>query len=252
MNRFSAPRVFALSLLLLMTGALLSVLGLPKQYLAQAQTVNPSASRGANPAPQAKPAEFQVSHAPIATRVLVQSPAETDTELQIFCLFASTPENTLHGSLVEINEKLKGLLDKIRKPELFRGELGETIVIDPPAGSLGARRLLVIGLGDSANFTPQRLELVGSIVYRESNRLGVAHPFFAPTILDGGVTGFNTGEVAQHFYAGFLRAARTERLLEKNGVSTSQVLQDLSFLAGPTHAADTQKGLEAEAAKPPN
>jgi hypothetical protein len=251
-TRFSAPRVFALSLLLLMTGALLSVLGLPKQYLAQARASNPSGSRGANQAAQAKPAEFQVSQAPIATRILVQSPVETDTELQIICLFASTPENTLHGSLVEINEKLKRLLDKIRKQELFRGELGETILIVPPAGGLGARKLLIIGLGDSKNFTAQRLELVGSIVYRESNRLGVAHPFFAPTILDGGVTGFNTGEVAQHFYDGFLRAARTEKLLEKNGVSASQVLQDLTFLAGPTHAADTQKGLEAQAAKLPN
>jgi hypothetical protein len=251
-NRFSVPRIFALSLLLLMTGSLRGVLGSPKQDLAQARAVNLPVGRAAGQTAQVKPTVLEVSHAPIATRVLVQSPAETDAELQIICLFASTPENTLHGSLVEINEKLKGLLDKIRKPELFRGELGETIVIVPPSGSLGARKLLVIGLGDSENFTTQRLELVGSIVYRESNRLGVAHPFFAPTILDGGVTGFNTGEVAQHFYAGFLRAAHTEKTLKDAGASPGQVLQDLTFLAGPTHAAETQKGIEAEAAKLPN
>jgi Cytosol aminopeptidase family, N-terminal domain len=236
----------------MVTGAQLGVLGLPKHYLAQARAANLPIGTAASQATRAKPAELQVAHAPTATRVLVQSPAETDTELQIICLFASKPENALHGSLVEINEKLKGLLDKIRKPELFRGDLGETIVIVPPAGSLGARKLFVIGLGDSKNFTTQRLELVGSIVYRESNRLGASHPFFAPTILDGGVTGFNTGEVAQHFYAGFLRAAHTEKILKDAGASPGQVLQDLTFLAGPTHAADTQKGLEAEAAKLPN
>jgi hypothetical protein len=38
-------------------------------------------------------------------------PAETTTELQVICLFRSSPENTLHGSLLELNEKLKGLLD---------------------------------------------------------------------------------------------------------------------------------------------
>jgi Cytosol aminopeptidase family, N-terminal domain len=190
-----------------------------------------------------RPAELQVSGAPIATRVLVQSPAETDTELQIVCLFASEPQNALHGALLEMNEKLKGVLDKIRKPALFRGELGETLRIVPPAASLVARNLLVIGLGDSTNFTPQRMELVGAIVYREANRLGAAHPFFAPTILDGGVTKFTTGEVAEHFFNGFLRADRTEKLLKEQGVSPAPVLQDLTYLAGPSHALDTQQGL---------
>jgi cytosol aminopeptidase family protein len=248
-KRFSALRIFVLSLLLPILGALLNVLCFPKHELAQARVANLPAGWRAIQATQNKPVELQVSDVPVAARVLVQSPAETDTEMQIICLFASTPENTLHGSLVETNEKLKGLLDKIRKPEFFRGELGETIVIVPRTGSFAARKLLIIGLGDSQKFAPQRMELVGSIVYRESNRLGVAHPFFAPTILDGGVTGFNTGEVAEDFYSGFLRAARTEKLLKEVGATPGQVLQDLTFLAGPTHAADTQQGLERAAAK---
>ena len=137
--------------------------------LAQAQMATDTA--------QSKLTELQIPNSTIATQVLVRSPAETDTELQIICLFESAPENTLHGSLVEANERLKGLLDKIRTPTLFRGELGETILVVPPAGSLAARKLLIIGLGDSQTFTPQRLELVGSIAYNESNRLGGAHPF---------------------------------------------------------------------------
>jgi hypothetical protein len=204
--------------------------------LTQAQT--------AHAATQSKPAEIRIANAPIPTRVLVQSPADTDTELQIICLFKSDPENTFHGSLIETNEKLKGLLDKIRKPILFRGELGETILIVPPAGSLAARKLLIIGLGDSETFTPQRLELVGSIAYNESNRLGVAHPFFAPTVLDGGVTKYSTGEASQNFVIGFLRAAHTEQILKAAGASKGQVIQDLAYLAGATHASDTQQGIE--------
>jgi hypothetical protein len=204
--------------------------------LAQAQTAGATT--------QSKPAEIQVPGAPIPTRVLMQSPAETDTELQIICLFASTPENTLHGSLVETNQKLKGLLDHVRKPTLFRGELGEAILIVPPAGGLAAKKLLIIGLGDSQTFTPERMEFVGSIVFRESNRLGIAHPFFAPTILDGGVTKFATGDVSEYFFAGFLRAARTEKILKDGGASQSQAIQDLTFLAGAAHATDTQQGIE--------
>ena len=201
----------------------------------------PSQSPGAN---ALKPAEIKIPNAPISTRVLMESPADTETDLQIICLFESTPQNTLHGSLIETNEKLKGLLDKLRNPSLFRGELGETLVIVPPAGTLRARKLLIIGLGDSENFTPQRLELVASIAYNESTRLGVAHPFFAPTVFDGGVTKYSTGQASESFIAGFLRAARTEKVLEAAGTSTGQVLQDLTYLAGPAHATDTAQGME--------
>jgi Cytosol aminopeptidase family, N-terminal domain len=233
-------KFLVLWLLLLMTSVPLSVTGLAQPALAQTQTAAPSDSQAAQP----KPAELAISNAPVPTGVLVQSPAETDTELQIICLFESAPQNTLHGSLVETNEKLKGLLDKIRGSSLFRGDLGETLLIIPPVGSLTARKLLIIGLGDSETFTPQRMELVGSIAYRESNRLGVAHPFFAPTILDGGVSKFTTGQVAERFYAGFLRAARTEKALRDAGAAPGQTLQAFSYLAGPAHATDTQQGLE--------
>ncbi len=195
-------------------------------------------------ATQSKLAVLQVSGAFIPTRVLVQSPVETITELQIICLFESAPENTLHGSLLEANEKLKGLLDQIRKPTLFRGDLGETMVLEPPAGTLGARRLLIIGLGDSQTFTSQRMEFIGAIAYRESTRLGVAHPYFAPTILDGGVTKFTTGQVGEDFIAGLLRAARSELILKNAGASPGPIVQDLTFLAGAAHAADTQQGIE--------
>jgi len=99
--------------------------------------------------------------------VLVQSPAETDTDLQIICRFESVPENTLHASLIETNEKLKGLLDKIRSPTLFH-ENPVKRLCSFPAGSLAARNRLITGLGDSQTFTPRRLELVGSIACNES------------------------------------------------------------------------------------
>jgi hypothetical protein len=219
-------------LALVMTG--IGVPSLRYEQFALAQTV------GVAVAP-AKSVEIQVPGALIPTRVLVQGPAETITELQTICLFASAPENPLHGSLLELNEKLKGLLEQIRKPTLFRGEAGETLVVAPPPGSLGAKRLLIIGLGDSRMFAPQNMELVGAIVYRESTRLGIAHPYFAPTVLDGGVTAFTTGEIAENFFAGFMRAARTEKILSS---ADAPGVQDLTFLAGPSHVADTQQGIE--------
>jgi hypothetical protein len=188
------------------------------------------------------PARLEVPNAQIPTDVLVQSPADTKTELQVICLFESVPANTLHGSLAEINEKLSGLLDQIRKPTSFAGNLGETLLVSPHE-KMPARQLLVIGLGDSKSYTPERMELAGSIVYREASRLGVEHPFFAPTVLDGGVKGFSTGETAQWFIRGFLRAANTEKQLTAAGVSTGTGIRALTYLAGAAHANDTREGI---------
>jgi len=186
----------------------------------------------------------------LPVRVLVESPAETQTDLQIFCLFRSSPENALHGSLSEIDEKLHGVLTQIRSPKLFGGELGETILLTPPAGALGAKRVLIVGLGDSSSFSPQRMYLAGKIGLREANRLGVAHPFFAPTVLDGGVTGFSTGEVAEQVVRGFRDALAAEALLRGTSVSPAPAVIDFTFLAGATHAAETQAGIDRALGRP--
>jgi Cytosol aminopeptidase family, N-terminal domain len=193
---------------------------------------------------QTHPVSIDIAGGPIPMRILVESPAETDTDLQAICLFSSSPENTLHGSLVEANNKLKGLLDHIRSPGLFRGELGETLLIAPPKGGLGARKLLMVGLGDAETFSPQRMQLVGEILYGEASRLGVAHPFFAPTILDGGVTKFATGQVAEQVTAGFLRALEIDKLVRGANASAGPSVMALTFLAGAQHASDTREGIE--------
>jgi hypothetical protein len=193
---------------------------------------------------QSPPAVIDVPGAPIPMRILVQSPADTVTDLQAICLFQSSPVNTLHGSLIETNQKLHGLLDRIRQPDLFRGEFGETLLIAAPNPGAAARKLLTVGLGDSQTFTPARMQLIGEILYREASRLGVAHPFFAPTILDGGVAKFTTGDVAEQVVTGFLRAAATEKVLRDAKASATQPVTALTFLAGAAHAGDTRDGIE--------
>ncbi|MGD0989419.1 MAG: M17 family peptidase N-terminal domain-containing protein [Candidatus Sulfotelmatobacter sp.] len=192
---------------------------------------------------QSQPTQLEVPSAPIPTHVLVQSPAETKADLQVICLFQSDPANTLHGALLEVNEKLGGLLDQIRKPSSFAGLLGETLLLTPTSSKLSAKRLLIVGLGDSQTFSPQRIELVGSIVYREASRLSMPNPFFAPTILDGGVAKFTTGETAMWFARGFLRAANTEKALLAARASGGIPVQELIYLAGAKHAQDTVDGL---------
>src|ERR1700735_2130532 len=77
--------------------------------------------------------------------VLVQGPTEAPGGLQIICLFQSDPENKLLASLASMDQQLGGVLTQVRTHGLFRGELGETMLLTPKPGVLAAQRLLIIG-----------------------------------------------------------------------------------------------------------
>jgi hypothetical protein len=47
---------------------------------------------------QTPPTIFDIANAPIPIQVLVQSPADTETDMQVICLFRSSAVNTMHGS----------------------------------------------------------------------------------------------------------------------------------------------------------
>jgi hypothetical protein len=193
--------------------------------------------------PIAESQALTVPKASFPVDVLVESPAATKTDLQAICLFQPDPSHTFHGSLMEIDQKLGGLLGQIHKANLFSGALGETLLIAPKPGTIPARQLLLIGLGDLESFTPEREQQVGFIFFEEAERLGISHPYFAPTVLDGGKTGTDTGDVAKQFLSGFLRAKAIQDLLKNAGVAAGSSPRSLTFLAGPSHAANTRDGL---------
>ena len=56
------------------------------------------------------PADAGANMPVLPVTVLVQSPAETQTELQIICLFRSVPGNKLHGSLDAMTTSCTGCL----------------------------------------------------------------------------------------------------------------------------------------------
>lgn len=191
-----------------------------------------------------------VAGAEIPVDVLVEAPSVAQGDLQIICLFASTPSNKLMASLATLDGQLDGALSEVRTPSLFRGTLGETMLLTPKAGSIGAKRLLIIGLGDRESFTAALEEFVGETAYAESERLGVATPTFAPTILDGGKTGIDTGATGAAFLRGFLRARRIALALHASANGPEPVVKRLTFLAGTMHALDTQRGMAGVAARP--
>ena len=196
--------------------------------------------------PQPTPAvgtRLSIPNRTLPTDVLVQGPTEAPGDLQIICLFQSDPANKLLASLASMDQQLSGLLTQVRARDLFRGDLGETILLTPKPGIIAAHRLLIIGLGDRTTFTAAREELVGETAYAESERLGVIAPTFAPTVLDGGFSGTDTGTIGTNFIKGFLRGQAIAAALYAAHAGPSPKVARLTFLAGPAHALDTQRGL---------
>jgi hypothetical protein len=184
-----------------------------------------------------------ISNPTLPAEVLVQGPTQAPGDLQIICLFQSVPDNKLLASLALMDQQLGGLLTKVRTSGLFRGDLGETLLLTPKPGVIVAHRLLIIGLGDRTTFTAQREELVGEIAYEESERLGVAAPTFAPTVIDGGFNGTDTGSIGGYFVKGFLRGRAIATALHAASAGPSPTVARFTFLAGEAHALDTQKGI---------
>lgn len=172
---------------------------------------------------------------------LVQGPSSADAQLQVACVFEYT-DNDIHSSqalpanlngLVHLDEALKGEFTKIRQAGYFKGHSLETILISPPKGSMSAKQLLLIGLGDRNKFTPDLMISVGEVAAREAIRLGVSNFAFASDLKDAGIDS-PTALVAGNVVKGIVNANRSEVYLKEHDLSKTKKLEKVYLLAGPS------------------
>jgi hypothetical protein len=193
----------------------------------------------------------QIDGITIATAV--QAPSNQQTPLQVICVFEYTegdifnsppalPRN-LNG-LVHIDDALRGILTELRKSGRFEGHALETILITPPAGSMPAEKLLIIGLGDRKAFNPELMTAVGSVEMREALRLGVSSYSHASDLKDAGIDS-PTGTVAVNVIKGAVSAYETERFLKDHSLSSSQPITQITLLAGPAYFQITGDAVKA-------
>lgn len=171
----------------------------------------------------------------------VQSPSAQPTPLQIVCVFEYTegdifnsppalPRN-LNG-MVHVDEALHGLITDLRKSGKFMGHAYETLLITPQTGTIPAKKLLLIGLGDRNKFTADLMTDIGRIGMREAIKLGVDSYSHASDLKDAGVDS-PTGPVAQNVVKGALEAYQTELYLQSKNAAPAPKVTKLTLLAGP-------------------
>ncbi|SFN04399.1 Cytosol aminopeptidase family, N-terminal domain [Chryseobacterium oleae] len=187
---------------------------------------------------------------------LVQGPSSADAQLQVACVFEYT-ENDIHSAqalpanlngLVHLDDALKGEFTKIRQSGQFKGHALETLLITPPAGSMSAKKLLLIGLGDRNNFTPELMTSVGEVAAREAMRLGVTNFAFASDLKDAGIDS-PTALIAGNVVKGIVLANRSEIYLKEHQLSHTKKLKKIYFLAGPSFFEVAGGGIQAAIAE---
>ncbi|MCE5316000.1 MAG: peptidase M17 [Parachlamydia sp.] len=188
----------------------------------------------------------------VEVELKVQSPSGQETPLQIICLFEYTEGDIFNSppalpkelnGLVHVDQALGGLITEIRKKDQFEGKALETLLIKPPANSIPAKKLLLIGLGNREDFKPESMRMVGVVGMREALRLGVISYSHASDLKDAGYSS-PTGDVAGEVIQGALEAYQTQKDLETKGVADPVSVTKITLLSGPTYFEDSKEGIK--------
>lgn len=188
----------------------------------------------------------------IAVEGVVQGPSTQVSDLQVACLFEYTDGDIFNSppalpaavnGLVHLDHDMKGLVTEIRKSGKFSGHAFETILISPPKGTIGGKRLLLIGLGDRNKFTPEMMTSIGSVALREALNLGVTNFSFASDLKDAGIDS-PTALVAGNVVKGIFQAYRTQVWLKDKQMADFKPLTKIILLAGPSFFTVAGQGIQ--------
>ena len=182
----------------------------------------------------------------VKVKVRMEGPYTADVPLQVVCYFKYTPEGVkrMGGAPVELDKHLHGVIASLRERGEFGGNQLETILISPPPGSIKAKALLLVGIGDEDALSLNLMEAVGRVSLREAARLGVRRVAFAPLIRDQGNTKIGTGDVEMGVVRGMLLAYDTEKRLQKEGLTKEFTLEQWNVEAGPAYFDETVAGVQ--------
>jgi hypothetical protein len=188
----------------------------------------------------------------IVIEALVQSPSGQDTPLQIICLFEYTEGDIFNSppalpkelnGMVHVDNALNGLITELRKTNKFHGKDLETLLIIPPANTIPAKKLLIIGLGDRDDFKPEKMRMIGLVGMREALRLGVSSYSHASDLKDAGIDS-PTADVAGYVVQGAIEAYRTQKFLKERQASDDLTVTKVTLLTGPAYFEDSINGVK--------
>src|SRR4029077_14221327 len=105
----------------------------------------------------------------VTVKLRMEGPYTADVPLQVVCYFRYSAEGVkkMAGAPIELDKELGGVIGALRERGEFQGDPLETMLIMPPPGSIRAKALLLIGLGDESDLSTDLLGDVGIVALRE-------------------------------------------------------------------------------------
>jgi hypothetical protein len=202
------------------------------------------ATAAAREATAVKEMQFAGPH-DMTIKLRMEGPYTADVPLQIVCYFKYTKEGAarMSGAPVELDKELSGVIAALRERGEFVGNEMETLLLMPPPGSIKARALLLVGVGDESKISLATMECVGQLALRESARLGTTKVAFAPLLRDQGNSTLPAGDVEQAVTRGLLLAYDTQKRLESEGLAKPFTLSEWIVEAGPKYYDETAAGI---------
>ena len=187
----------------------------------------------------------------IAIKVRMEGPYTAEAPLQVVCYFKYTEEGAkrMKGAVVELDRHLHGVVKSLRTRSEFMGDELETLLITPGDGTIKAKALLLIGLGDESQLSLHTMERVGRTALREAKRLGVSKIAFAPLLRDQGNDALAVGPVETAVVRGMLLAYDTEQRLQAEALTNEYVLSEWWVEAGPAYFEETVGGVKEAVAQ---
>ena len=88
------------------------------------------------------------------------------------------------GSVKNVNEALGDALKRLSKDDKFDGDLGKSVALNSTLGKIGAKRVLLLGLGVRSKFSPEVVRKAG-ILTSKRFKAACAHMTFGPEFYGG-------------------------------------------------------------------
>lgn len=179
----------------------------------------------------------------IKYNILVESPSQTITPLQMVCFFDFSENQNYQGGTAAVNQHFNGEIDNLRKAGIFKGNFLETLLITPKQAQIPAEKLLLFGLGNPSALSFELLEQVGYYAALEALKLGVESFCFAPSLKDAGILMQPGLEVSTALPRGMAKAISVARTLADKKLGDKVSLKEIFLLAGEAQAAYAYQGL---------
>jgi leucyl aminopeptidase len=86
------------------------------------------------------------------------------TDLLVLGMFKG---DKFSGSVKSVNDALGGVLKDLAGDEKFEGDLGKSVLLSSTFGKIGARRVLLLGLGDKSRYSTDTVRKTGNLTAKK-------------------------------------------------------------------------------------